>query len=92
MNWWIIIGFLCLASVLCSEEHELLNLFEHELNNYFYSDLSGFISERDDLLPLLDFPDSLISTLRSLEKPVKLQFYVSDITMHHFKKNLKEIN
>lgn len=90
MNFFIIWIF-CLAYVLCSEARELLNLFEQELNNYFYTNLSGFISERDDLSPLLDFPDSLISTLRSLERPVKLQYYVSDVTLHHFNQKLKEI-
>jgi hypothetical protein len=89
---YFLIWILSFVSILCFDEIELLNRFEYELNNYFYNNLSSFISERDSLLPLLDFPNGLISKLTSVATPIKLQFYVSDVTLYDFKQRLKEIN
>lgn len=61
----------------------MIKRFESEFTEFFYNDLTGIISQNDEALPLLDFPETLFEALRSQSTLVVDD--ISVITLNHFK-------
>ena len=61
---WSLRLFLAFCSSSSSDEF-LIKRFETEFNEYFINELSCYISENDEVMPLLDFPETFYEQLRS---------------------------
>lgn len=84
MKLSVVFWFLCGSFLLVSASTDtiLIERFISELEEYFYNEIVGLIVQKDDLLPLLDFPESLshdLSTRDSVNAKNLLYF-----TSRHF--------
>ena len=65
--WWLLLLTSSFSVSCASNPDKMIKTFFAKLNEHFNSGLSSFIAERDALLPLLDFPESLQKVFESRE-------------------------